>query len=596
MNLDFSSAVPGTQIKNQRSLHTTMNPHSENIEQERIARLKTVMVFRVVFLTAFVALILPLQLRMDFNAPIRPLTLVISAGYLLSIVYALGLKLWRPFPASVVQVIGDLVLVGAIMHVTGGTQSPLSFLFIFVILGASVLFPRAGCYFVASGASIIYGLLIDLEYFNLIQPYYLFHEPTGTLDGGYVFYLIFLNIASYYSVAFLAGLLNQRLRTMNEELALTSKDLQELQAFHRSVVRDMGTGLITTDGSGRITSVNQAAEEITGYNYDESLGVSFEQLLPIQDLRNLFRNPHSVSLPLQIEGECKRKDGKDIFIRMKVSRFSNLEERMKGYICVFEDLTSFREMQEKMSQAERLAAVGRFSAGLAHEIRNPLASLSGSIQVLSKGMHLENKHKALMDIVLRETDRLNSILTDFLNYSNPKKNRITLVDLTQLVEDVITLIKNNDRFKSAMNIEFNGDSDHLIMSADEPQIKQLVWNLCINGLQSMTAGGTLKISLKKVDHAASLRSPMEKRGYLLTVEDEGCGIPQDQLKKIFDPFYTTKENGVGLGLPTVYQIVQRSGGTIEVSSQLDRGTQFRVYLPRGVLSNIEEPVAVAQGI
>ncbi len=570
-----------------------MNSHSDRPEQDPTSRLKTVMVFRVVFLTAFVALILPLQMRMEFHASIRPLTLVISAGYLLSIVYALFLKIWRPFAGSVVQIVGDLILVGAILYTTGGTQSPLSFLFIFVILAASFLFSRGGCYFVASGASIVYGLLIDLEFYNVIHPYYLFDEPNKSLDGGYVFYLIFLNIASYYSVAFLSGLLNQRLRVMDEELSLASKDLQELQAFHRSVVRDMGTGLITTDGAGRITSVNHAAEDITGYSYDECLGVSFEGLLKIPDLKVLFQSPHLVSLPLQIEEECKRKDGKKIFIRMKVSRFSNLEERAKGYICVFEDLTSFREMQEKMSQAERLAAVGRFSAGLAHEIRNPLASLSGSIQVLSKSMQLEQKHKALMDIVLKETDRLNGILTDFLNYSNPKKNRKTLVDLTQLIQDVITLIKNSDRFSEETRIEFNGKSDHLIMSGDEPQIKQMIWNLCINGLQAMTEGGTLKISLQKVDYFHSVNFKSDKRGYLLTVEDQGCGIPPDQLKKIFDPFFTTKENGVGLGLPTVYQIVQRSGGTIEVSSRYKLGTRFSVYLPRGVVTM--EPEAVPAG-
>ncbi len=564
-----------------------------NLDEEELRqRLKTIMVLRVALLTGFVALLLAFAPQLKFSASLGPLTTVICSGYLLSILYALFFKLWKPSLGAAFQVLGDLLLVGGIVYTTGGTQSLVSFLFLFVIIVASAIFSRAGCYLAASGASILYGLLIDLEYYGFIQPHYLFHQPDNLVDGSYAFYLVFLNIGSYYSVAYLSSLLNKRLRIVKQELAVASKNLMELQAFHAGVVQDMGSGLITTDAHGRITSMNRAAEEITGYRLEESLDQPADGLLSVSSFTKFFEHPPDISLPFQTEGPCQHKDGKTILIRMKVSRFSGPDDPRKGYICVFEDLTEFQKLQEKISQAEQLAAVGRFSAGLAHEIRNPLASVSGSIQMLSKGLNLESYHRKLMAIVMKETDRLNSILTDFLNYSQPRKNRKTLVDLTQLIQDVSMLIKHNEDFSATHQIVFHSKADHLIINADEEELKQVVWNLCINGLQSMDEGGALKIGLEKVSSFRAVNFHSEKRGYVLTVEDEGCGIPPDRLKKIFDPFNTTKENGVGLGLATVYRIIQQNQGAIEVTSQVEQGTKFAVYLPRGVAHSEAEPMVV----
>jgi two-component system sensor histidine kinase PilS (NtrC family) len=570
-----------------------MTPTKNNLDEEELRqRLKTIMVLRMALLTGFVALLTALALRLSFSASIGPLTVVICSGYLLCILYALVYKIWKPSLQASLQIIGDLFLVGGIIYTTGGTQSPVSFLFLFVIVAASSIFPRAGCYLAASGASILYGSLIDLEYYEFIRPYYLFYQPKDHIEGAHAFYLIFLNIGSYYSVAYLSSLLNQRLRKVKKELAVASKNLLELQAFHANVVQDMGSGLITSDASGRISSMNRAAEEITGYTLMESLGQPCDSLLSVSTLKNFFKQPKDTLRPFQTEGECERKDGKSISIRLKVSRMSGPEETYKGFICVFEDLTEFHELQDKISQTERLAAVGRISAGLAHEIRNPLASVSGSIQMLSKGLDLESYHRKLMEIVMRETDRLNSILTDFLNYSQPRKNRKTLVDLTQLIQDVNTLIKHDEDFSATHQTVFHSDADHLVINADEEELKQVVWNLCINGLQSMDEGGTLKIGLKKVSDFYAVNFQSDKRGYLLTVEDEGCGISADQLKKIFDPFNTTKENGVGLGLATVYRIVQQNEGAIEVTSKEGQGTKFSVYLPRGVAVSEQENLVV----
>jgi two-component system sensor histidine kinase PilS (NtrC family) len=253
-----------------------------------------------------------------------------------------------------------------------------------------------------------------------------------------------------------------------------------------------------------------------------------------------------------------------------------------GYILVFEDLTEVREMQEKVLRTEQLAAVGRFSAGLAHEIRNPLTSLSGSIQVLARGLKLEDSYKKLMEIVIKETDRLNNILSDFLNYTQPKKNNDTIVDVTQLIQDVITLLKNKEDLSSEKQVVFKRTTEHLILNGDEEQIKQVVWNLCINALEAMSRG-TLTLSLREVPSFKRGEFKTSHGGMVLEVQDEGTGITPDQINNIYDPFFSTKKNGVGLGLATVYQIVNRNGGVMDVKSVFGEGTLFTVFLPDQVI-------------
>ncbi len=502
--------------------------------------------------------------------------MVIGIGFFMSLIYAVLFRFLTLTEMASLQVAGDLLLVGGILFTTGGIDSPISFLFLFVIIASSVMLPRAATYLAASGAIIIYGVLVDLEYFGIITPVYLFPESKVSFASGYVFYVIFLNIVSYYTVAYLSSFLSHRLRIVKEELVRASINLEEQRAFNRNIVQNMGNGLITIDPEGTITSSNPAARALTGYSIEESLRNPIEDLIPLTELKNLFCGDKILDLPKQIEGEYQRKDGRVIFIRIKISHLADLN--VPGYILVFEDLTKLKEMQEKVLRTEQLAAVGRFSAGLAHEIRNPLTSLSGSIQVLARGLKLEDSYKKLMEIVMKETDRLNTILSDFLNYTQTKKNNNTIVDLTQLIQDVITLLKNKEDLSSKKQISFKRTTDHLTLNGDEEQIKQVVWNLCINALEAMSQG-TLTLSLKEVFSFQSGDFQTIHGGMVLEVQDEGCGIASDQINNIYDPFYSSKKNGVGLGLATVYQIVNRNGGVMDVKSILGKGTLFTVFLP-----------------
>jgi two-component system, NtrC family, sensor histidine kinase PilS len=553
-----------------------MTRETHNQDQELEQRVRRIMLLRVFFLTGFVVLLLVFQERLGITAPIKPLCMVIGMGFFMSLVYAVLFRFLTLTENASLQVAGDLLLVGGILFTTGGIDSPISFLFLFVIIASSVTLPRAAAYLAASGAIIIYGLLVDLEYFDIITPVYLFPESKVSFASGYVFYVIFLNIVSYYTVAYLSSFLSHRLRMVKEELVQASINLEEQRAFNRNIVQNMGNGLITINPEGKITSINPAAIALTGYSIEESLENPIGQLIPLVELKNLFSGDNTLDLPKQIEGEYQGKDGRIIFIRIKISHLADLN--VPGYILVFEDLTEVKEMQEKVLRTEQLAAVGRFSAGLAHEIRNPLTSLSGSIQVLARGLKLEDSYKKLMEIVMKETDRLNTILSDFLNYTQPKKNENTIIDLTQLIQDVITLLKNKEDLSSKKNIVFKRTTDHLILNGDEEQIKQVVWNLCINALEAMSEG-TLTLSLREVISFQSGEFQADHGGMVLEFQDEGCGIASDQINNIYDPFYSSKKDGVGLGLATVYQIVSRNGGVMDVKSTLGEGTLFTVFLP-----------------
>ena len=555
------------------------------------------MVLRIVFLTGFLLLVIAFERNSLQETPIVPLSAVLCAAYFLALTSALFLRIgMNLLSIAWLQVMGDLCVIGGIIFATGGVESPLSFLFLFVIVASSVTLPRAACYLTASGASIIYGLMVDLEYFNVIQPIYFFPKSTVSYQGAYLFYTIAINIASFFSVAYLSSILNNRLRLIKDELQSKDIDFKQLQEFHQNVVQNMVNGLMTTDLEGRITSVNIACENITGYPLNECIENPCYKILPMEELSRLFAyKGDSIPTPYHMEGECARKDGETILISLKISHLlspeadlkKNMKQQVEGYICVFEDRTEIHKMGEKMKQSEQLAAVGKFSAGLAHEIRNPLASLSGSIQVLKETLVTDEDQQRLMNIVLKETERVNDIVSDFLSYAQPRKSNPTVIDLTQLLEDIITLMKNSNEYDPSINIKLVAPPDHIIIQSEEDQIKQMIWNLCINGIQAMDKLGNLTMTIKNVEGYEHKNFKTNRRGVVIIVEDQGRGIPPEEQETIFDPFFTTREEGVGLGLPTVKQIVERFAGYIGVESEPGRGTCFDVFLPqeRSLLSS-----------
>ncbi len=559
----------------------TKPPVKKRQDSELFIRIKTLMVLRMIFLTGFVVLLITFEQNAVRPTPVIPVSIVLCTAYFFALSYALLFRIGMPLSTLAwVQVVGDLLVVGGLIFTTGGIDSPLSFLFIFVVIETSVILPRSACYKAAAGSSIIYGLLVDLEYFNLIQPVYFFPKTDVSYQGAYLFYTVVMNLASYFGVAFLSSILTHRLRLIKEELDAKNIQMEILEAFHHRVVQQMGNGLMTTDSQGRITSANTAFEKVCGSKEEELQNRFCYDVLNIDLLREFFRTADEKTLPYHIEGECRDRNGERLRLSVKISGLSRSESGYQGYICVFEDLTEMRKMEEKVMQSEQLAAVGRFSAGLAHEIRNPLSSLSGSIQFLKEGLQLDGTHQRLMDIVLNETERLNEIVSGFLNFSLPKKKNLLVVDLTKLLEDCVLLMKNSNEYHSSIQIILKLPPDRVLIESDEEQLKQMIWNLCINGIQAMDEEGSLTISLKEVKGFQHPMFTTARKGLVLRIQDEGRGIDEETINLIFDPFFTTREEGVGLGLATVKKIVEQLGGKIGLTSREGQGTVFEVFLPQ----------------
>jgi two-component system sensor histidine kinase PilS (NtrC family) len=387
-----------------------------------------------------------------------------------------------------------------------------------------------------------------------------------------VLYLVFINILSFYTVAFLTGYLSDRLRKTRQELREKSIDFEDLRTLQEHILKSVGSGILTLDLEGHITSWNPAAEHITGYSYEE-MKTHLQHVFG-QSLKGLFGHTDDLKeRPFRFEGRIKKRDGTAAILGMVATLLRDETNSVRGIILIFQDITKILQMEDQVRRQERLATVGSLAAGIAHEIRNPLASLSGSIQVLQGELDLQGDNKHLMDIVVRETDRLNTIITEFLEYARPKAKQNEDILLSALLSETCTLLKNSRDFPSRVEVTCEIDSG-VIVRGDPQRLRQVFWNLLINACQAMPDGGKIRMRALPFSNEGEDAHWCE-----IVIADTGPGIPKSDLKKIFDPFFTTKIGGTGLGLAIVYRIVDDHDGTIIVDSREGEGTTFSIRIP-----------------
>ena len=465
------------------------------------------------------------------------------------------------------QIAGDILLVTFLVILTGGIDSGFSVLYHFVIISASIILYRRGGYLSASFASILYGGILDMQYYNV---FILVRSQSFTAMQ--VFYQVFTTILSFYIVAFLSSYLSDRLRKTSQELQQKSTDFEGLLVFQEHILRSIGSGILTMDLVGNITSWNPAAENITGYSYLEIKG-RWRQVFG-RNIERLFGHTDDLKHgPYRFDGELIKKDGSKALIGVTASLLRDEADTVRGIILIFQDITKFVEMEEQVRRQERLVTVGSLAAGIAHEIRNPLASLSGSIEVLKSELKLRGDDKHLMDIVIRETERLNTIIKEFLEYARPKPSRGEQIPIDSLMNETITLFKNSKDFREDITIQTDIDRRAKVQ-ADPQRMRQVFWNLLINASQSLKSGGEITI------RASATRGSEGAAGWTeILLSDNGQGISPEHIEKIFDPFFTTKAEGTGLGLAIVHRIIIDHGGTIAVESEQEKGTRFRIRLP-----------------
>jgi two-component system sensor histidine kinase PilS (NtrC family) len=437
----------------------------------------------------------------------------------------------------------------ALIIITGGIESWFSFILILITIAGSIVLSRRTGYVLATVGGILYGLTLDLQYYQVIPIYF-----NPVFEATDFFYNVFINITGLYLTAYLMGYLVSRLQETSESLEKADLDLRELSRFHSEVIENIPSGLFTTDTSGKITYLNRSGERITGLTRSEANALLISDIFPF------------LSLPLRLgrhEGEVMRK-GEMRSVGMNISVNQSSDSISLGYIGTFQDLTTIIQMEEEMKRKEKLAAIGELSASIAHELRNPLASLKGSLEMLKENRLPAQTKTRLMDIAITEMDRLNSTVTDFLLYCNPKPPELKRIALSDVVNEVADMIQNmSEKVMITRDIKKG-----LLVVADKQKIRQLIWNLGCNAVESIDSkSGEVFISLHADDENVTL-----------SVRDNGVGIPEENLEKIFYPFFSTKREGTGLGLSIAYRIVEEHQGHIKVSSERNKGTEFVVSL------------------
>lgn len=580
-------------------------------EEDLRHRLRWILLARLV---AVSALLLTLALLQYARSPLRlerslPFLQTLGGGtYLATLLYAIALwRRWHPRAIAGVNLAGDVALVTALLYVTGGIDSGFTFLYLPGILVGAVLFYRRGAFGVAMGASVAYGALLLAQATGTVRVPALFVNPVWPTAPGEVVAGFFFNTAVFSVFALLCGYLAEQLRATGARLREKEGDLRRLQALTLEIVSSMGSGVLTVDRSDHVTFLNPMGERITGQPIDRAKGRPLADLLPSLAGASLSSR--------RIEVRHARPDGSSLDLGCS---FSDLGGEPGGRILIFQDLTEVKAAEEHARINERLAAVGRLSAGIAHEIRNPLASIRGSIEILAKDLSLEGDQARLMTIVLRETDRLNHLITDFLQFARPSDIKRQPVPLADLLLDTLEAFLRPDGGAPSVEARLEVPAG-LVAEGDPARIRQIVWNLLINARDAMPGGGRLLVSARAIRPETPGETPADRSGGAgspqgsggagrkgeggegpshwveLRFEDSGTGIPPEVLPRIFEPFYTTKERGTGLGLATVHRIVESHGGAIEVASKPGRGTVFTVRLPLYALFEPGAPGAAHSG-
>jgi len=478
--------------------------------------------------------------------------------FTLSLFYVLLLSLWQEHRLQAsLQVVTDLLMVSVVVHETGGWDSSLNFLYPLVIIVASVLLPRVWAHLVAALAFILYGTVLDLNFYAVVPSYCTTHPGLKALQG-----IIFVNLFAFLAVAYLASLLTAKLRQARVQLKDTSGALENLQALHENIIHSISSGLITTGLDGRVTLVNAAAQRLLERTPGELLGAPVSQLF-LDPLPTVESPQNHGEVRFDVPARFRRT------VRVRVSVLT-VPERDLGFVYVLDDLTEIRRLEREVRMQDRLAAVGRLAAAIAHEIRNPLTSIAGSVSMLSGLPETNEDHRRLLNIVTRESQRLNGIITDFLAYSRTKQYHFEKVDLLHLVEDTLTLMDHRmTAEKTGIRIVRSFPGSPALALADGDKLKQVFWNLCENAVRAMKGGGTLTVRVELLGE-----------DWQIGFSDTGAGMTPQQTEKIFEPFQSNFEGGTGLGLAIVYQIMQAHEGKVWARSKPGQGTTFVLRLHR----------------
>jgi two-component system sensor histidine kinase PilS (NtrC family) len=490
---------------------------------------------------------------------------IIAATYLSSIVFGVLLRRGlAPRDVARPMLANDLVLTSALVYVTGGALSPYTFLFALTIVTAGALAYRRGAMVVtgaALGALIAVSLLAWSRALDVPLPPQVHPWEQTPLELART---LGIHVATLVGVGALSFIFGDQLQRGAETLATTRRAAADLLTLHQDIVRSLSSGLITLAPDGTILTANETAAEILLVELSALGGVRIDAVMP----------GLSAMLDEAAGGELRRADltvparGKALVLGVTVSPLRDVRDQVIGRVINFQDLTELKRLEQHARRAERLATVGHLAAGIAHEIRNPLASISGSIELLRQSPQASDDDRTLMAIVNREIQRLNMLIGDLLDYANPKPKQAVDLDLAVVVDEVLQVARGDQVFT---DVDLASEVERpLAIHADPSKLRQVLWNLLRNAAEAAATGGRhVRVTARALSGGARI-----------VVEDDGPGITKDQLGRIFEPFFTTKPKGTGLGLAMSHAVVAEHGGRLDVESEVGKGTKMVVSLPR----------------
>lgn len=488
-----------------------------------------------------------------------------AAALLAAFHWTLGRRL-APRLAASVQLGGDLAIVTLLVYSSGGPDSVFNFLYLVVIGASAFLLNRSGAVLVASVAAVLYGSMVQLLSYGVLPMPAL--APVIPWSGARIRFNLAVTVSGFYGVAFMVSYLSEKLQRANLELELEQKALQRLQNLYGNVIATMSSGLLTADAERRVIFLNRAGGGILGVDPARAAGK------PLAEIGFAFPEDWS-AIQARARGQSTyrgeididRPTGRQVLgYSLRVLKDDLGEE---GALMLFQDLTEMKKLERRVRFNEQLAAVGELAAGIAHEIRNPLASISGSVQVLSKELNVGSAERRLMEIIVSESKRLSKILEDFLRFVRPQERKVTVFDVAQTVTEVMDLFRLSDEISDAHRIHADVAPSRSMLAGDSDQIRQIVYNVAKNAVRAMTAGGNLTVLGREEDAWYSIR-----------FVDTGRGMSEEQLARLFTPFATAFDGGTGLGMAIVRRIVEDHGGVIDAESKPGEGTTVTILLPR----------------
>jgi len=561
------------------SLHAlpiSFSPSGFPIMNDLRVRLYWIMGLRMALVTLMLGLSLAFQVAK--GGWIETFYALIIVTYILTIPSVILLRVFTsPTALTIlfwVQVVIDFLLETVLVARTGGIESPFAVLYVMTVAVFSVVPRRRVGLLTACFCIILFGLLTNIQMHGLIEGWGWL--PPSRLTVPETFQTFGVYALALLVVGILGGALAEQLQQADQSLREKEQGLTRLQAFHENIVHSISSGVFTADATGCITSFNPAAQEATGYT------IAYVSGRPWREVFNWHPNQKSVeqfsgilSTTKRFEVECKRVDGSRLILGMTLSPLHE-QGKQAGLVGVFKDLTQIRDLEEEMRRKEWLASLGEMSAGMAHEIRNPLGALAGAMQMLRKDAMEDETNRRLMDIAIREATRLDNIITEFLQYARPPALNLAEHDLNKVLAETLDLVQHEARTRSKIKIVTSLATGALTALVDQDQFRQVFWNMATNAFEAMPDGGQLTIttSCRRIDAGGRKGDVIE-----VAFQDTGEGIPTQNLDKIFLPFFTTKKEGSGLGLAAVHRIVDLHGGWIKVESQERQGSRFVVCMP-----------------